>query len=109
MNSTEIASVTKVPENYVEEVLNFAMDNAEKISRNPQPASQGGISQSAASRKYNIPQRTISRWVERGEVLIIESENKREVYADERSLNKQVSKYQKDPGQGKRTAKPPED
>ena len=65
---------------------------------------EGGISQSEASRKYDIPQQTISRWVLKGYIPVLLRTNK-EVYISEASLKELVKRYKENPGQGKKTAK----
>jgi hypothetical protein len=84
--------------------LDYVIKEAEKKRRQPAPpAPIGGISQSAASRKFGVPQRTISRWVQSGDIPVLKRTN-REVYIDETICKKKAEIYLKNPGQGKRSA-----
>ena|SRR4030067_2478331 len=73
----------------------------------PPPPPDGGISLSAATRKYGIAQGTISGWIlknGKGYIPILLKTNK-EVYIDETKLAEVVKTYLKSPGQGKKTVK----
>lgn len=84
-----------------EEILE-AMKPKRNNRVNKPPA--GGISQSEASRQYNIPQTTISGWVLTGYVPVL-LRTKKEVYIDEAALVKVIEVYRKSPGRGKKTVK----
>lgn len=71
---------------------------------NGHEAPEGGISLSAARRKYKIPQPTISRWVSRGYIPVLVRTNK-ELYIDEDAIARLAGVYHQNPGQGKRTIK----
>lgn len=95
-----------INKNNLNKIFVQAMDYADKIHREPAPhPPDGGISQSAGSRKYKISQRTISRWMEKGYLTRLTSESKREVYVNEAELAKLAAIYHKNPGQGKHTVK----
>ncbi|MBN2076587.1 MAG: hypothetical protein JW762_13645 [Dehalococcoidales bacterium] len=102
-DAPEIASETKLNEKDVEKVFAYAMVRVENNRRKPAPACpKGGISQSAASRKYGIKQVNISRWVSKGYIPVLLRTN-REVYIAEDKLAEIARHYLNDPGQGKRT------
>jgi len=89
-----------------ESILREAADEIKSNGRKPAPEPpEGGISQSAASRKYKVRQETISRWVAK-EYIPVMLRTKREVYVEESALAELVKKYRQDPGQGKKTVKP---
>ena len=61
-----------------------------------------GISQSEASRRYDIPQATISRWVKLDHIPRLGMDRNR-VLIDEAYISYYAHKYKKlDPGQGRR-------
>jgi hypothetical protein len=68
------------------------------------PPPEGGISQSAGARKYNILQPTISRWVQKGYLPLIAATSK-EKYVDEKRLAELARIYHASSGQGKGTLK----
>jgi hypothetical protein len=70
----------------------------------PLPRPTGGISISEAERKYNIPNPTISRWVQKGYIPVL-AKNSWIKYIDEHILSVVIDKYLKNPGKGKRTVK----
>ena len=74
----------------------------EKRRQPAPPPPEGGISIRAAGRKYNVDFRTISTWVKRGLVKVI-LETKNNKYIDEKSTKYLCTKYNSDPGRGKRT------
>ena len=85
------------------EILREAADRIQNNGRKKAPpVPEGGVSQSEASRKYEIRQDQISRWVSKG-YLPIKLRTNREVYVDEDILIELVKCYKKDPGQGKKT------
>ena len=69
--------------------------------KNPPPP-PGTLCIGAASRKYNIQKRTISRWVEKG-LIPITLQTWRYKYINEAVLAEKVKEYKADPGQGKQT------
>jgi hypothetical protein len=68
------------------------------------PPPPGGISRSAASRKYHVPKTTIYGWVKRGYIPVL-LRTRKEVYIDEAKLAEVVECFKKSPGQGKKTVK----
>lgn len=66
------------------------------------PAPEGGISLSAASRKYKIPHPTISRWVKRGLIPVLLRTSK-ELYIKDSVIREIAEQYKQNPGQGKKT------
>jgi len=91
-----------------ENILKEAAERIKSNGRKPAPAPpKGGISLSAAGRKYKILQQTISRWVSKGYIPVL-LRTKREVYVEESALAELVEKYRQDPGQGKKTVRPSE-
>jgi hypothetical protein len=68
------------------------------------PPPPGGISQSAASRKYKISQTTISGWVLKRYIPELLRTTK-EVYIDEKKLVDVIACFKAAPGQGKKTVK----
>lgn len=62
------------------------------------------ISISAAARKYNIPQGTISRWVSKGYIKKMGMDKNR-VLIDESDIATVADIYRKDPGHGRSTVK----
>lgn len=91
--------------NITPELLLEASENIRK-PRNPAPPKpRGGISLSAAERKYRIHKSTLSRWLAKNYIPVV-LRTKREVYVDEAALVELVKKYRQDPGQGKSTVKP---
>lgn len=96
---TRIAKQLGVKEEYIDMVLALA----EEEMRNGK-APPGGISIMEASRKYGIAHSTISRWVQRGYIRVIERTSWR-VYIDEKDLAKVVKHYRQAPGEGKWTVR----
>jgi len=79
----EIAQDTKVKTKDVERVLKAVELRIENGRRKPKtPPPKDGISLRKASKKYDIPDRTIGRWAKRGLVPILLA-TKNEVYIDE--------------------------
>ncbi|MFA6307091.1 MAG: helix-turn-helix domain-containing protein [Patescibacteria group bacterium] len=74
----------------------------EKPVRQPKPEPPvGGICINQASHKYDIPQQTLSRWVQRGLIPVL-VETRNEKYVDESVLAERVRQYKANPGKGKR-------
>ena len=83
-------------------VIDTLANNRKRESAPPAP--EGGISLRAASRKYGIPNQTLSRWVKKGLIPTI-TRTRNELYADELALAEQAAEYLKNPGRGKWTIK----
>ena len=75
----------------------------EKRAKNKtQIAPKDGISLMDAERRYGINHGTLSRWADKGHVKELER-TKNVRYIDEASLVEAIKKYNKAPGQGKKT------
>jgi transposase len=109
--SDTIAQEVGTDQETVRRVLQAAKAKEESRRRRPAPPPPtGGISQSAASRKYGVARITIWGWVHRkkqnGEYYIpVLLKTKKEVYIDEAKLAEVVECFKKSPGQGKKTVK----
>jgi predicted site-specific integrase-resolvase len=62
------------------------------------------ISIVAASRKYNIPHQTISRWKDKNYIRVIYTDGQK-VFLDEADVARQVQNYLLNPGTGRWTVK----
>lgn len=86
-------------------VLETVLEERQNHRRQPKPpAPEGGISIRAASRQYEIPHPTLSRWVKKGYIPIL-LRTKNELYISEDKVVELVSRYKLAPGQGKYTLK----
>jgi len=78
---------------------------AEERHRDPlPPPPNGSISISEASRRYNIPQPTISRWVRKGFIIVIQDTGWAK-YIGQEQMAELAANYARDPGRGKWTIK----
>ena len=102
INAEDIADKTGLNPDDVDMVLKQIIADKESIRRRPNnPAPDGGISISKASRKYRIRRATISRWVNIGLIPVISNEGK-EKYISEDFISRVARKYNKQQGRGKR-------
>ena len=84
-------------------VLRAVIDERKNHKRLPKsPPPENGICLRAASRKYKIPDRTISRWVRSGFLPILER-TRNELYIDEILFAKIIKSYNSLPDSGRRT------
>lgn len=91
----KIIKESETPEEAVNKLRNLP-------KRQPRPpAPEGGISLSAASRKYGVPHPTLSRWTKRGYIPVL-LRTRKELYVKESALIEIIRIYKKDPGQGKK-------
>ena len=98
-----IALEARVEKEKAERVICEMLKRAENHKRQKAPlCPDGGISLSAAERKYNVPNPTIYRWKQRGLFTVL-LKTAREVYVNESELAKVVKQYLEDPGRGKKT------
>lgn len=101
--SQEIAQDADTEPEVAQRVIRAIEKRIVNKRRQPAPSPpEGGISQSAASRKYEVYQQTISRWVEKGYIPVV-LRTKKEVYIDEEALAAIVADYNQSPGRGKKT------
>jgi len=86
-----------------ESILREAADEIKSNGRKPAPEPpEGGISIRAAGRKYRIPNRTISRWVNKGYIKLLK-ETKNCKYISEAEFAELISAYLSDSITGRRT------
>lgn len=89
-----LATITKVRDGIK------AVKESKRQTKTPPP--EGGISIGKASRKYGIPDPTISRWKNKGIIPVL-LETRNEIYIDEAIAAKVIAEFKKNPGQGKKT------
>lgn len=106
VDTIELAQKTGIPTEDVEIVVKQIITDRNNNRRKPKPSPpEGSISILAASRKYDIPHGTISRWVKKGLIPIL-LETRNWLYVDEVKLAEVIQRYKQNPGQGKKTIKP---
>jgi hypothetical protein len=92
-----------IPKEVSKVVLETVIEERQNHKRKPKPLPpEGGISLRAASRKYDLPVSTLSRWTSKGYVFIL-LHTKKEIYVDEAKLAEVIQRYKQNPGQGKKT------
>jgi len=98
----ERAEKEQLPANVIHKLRQLGHDimSERKKSKEPRPpAPEGGISLSEASRRYNIPHQTISRWVKAGYINKLMYDGYA-LYIDENRMEQIANAYHIRPGRG---------
>jgi hypothetical protein len=102
VDKDQIARETGLPSQDVDKVLEQIIVIKQARSQ-PRPViPEGAITLGAASRKYKVHSRTISRWVQQHYIPVL-LRTKNALYIDEVKLVEVVRLYKASPGQGKKT------
>jgi len=105
VDAPKIAKEAKVELDKTERGITCTMNHMNNHKRQPRlPPPEGGICLRQASRKYGVPNPTLSIWVKKGYIPIL-LRTKNELYVDESKLAELIRLYLTSPGQGKNTLK----